>query len=71
MQALFLKKTQRFHDRSTRKKLSRSFFDLSDEDDETNENEKKNEKKSFDSNNDDDEKKMMQSFSRTRKRVKT
>ncbi len=70
MQALFLKRAQRSHDRSTRKKLSRSFLDLSDEDDETKKNEKKDEKKSFDSNDDDDEKEMMQSSSRTRKRVK-
>jgi hypothetical protein len=75
MQALFLKKAQRFHDRSTRKKLSRSFLDSSDEDDETNDNEKKDEKESSDSNDDDDdenekEKEMMQSFSRTRKRVR-
>jgi hypothetical protein len=71
MQALFLKRTQRSHDRSTRKKLLRSFFDLSDDDDETNESEKKDEKESFDSNDDDDEKEMMQSLSRTRKRVRT
>ncbi len=70
MQTLFLKKTQRFHDWSTRKKLSRSFLDLFDESDETDENEKKDEKESFDSNDDDDEKEMMQSFSRTRKRVR-
>jgi hypothetical protein len=64
------KKTQRFHDRSTWKKLSRSSFDFSKENDETNENEKKNEKESFNSNDDDDEKEIMQSFSRTRKRAK-
>jgi hypothetical protein len=70
MQALFLKKTQRSHDRSTRKKFSRSFLDFFDESDETDESEKKDEKKSSDSNDDDDEKEMMQSLSRTRKRVK-
>jgi hypothetical protein len=70
MQALFLKKAQRSHDRSTRKKLSRSFSDLFDENDETDESEKKDEKESFDSNDDDNEKKMMQSFSRTRKRAR-
>ncbi len=37
MQALFLKKAQRSHDRSTRKKFSRSSLDLSDESDETDE----------------------------------
>jgi hypothetical protein len=70
MQALFLKKTQRSHDRSTRKKLSRSFLDLSDERDETKKSEKKDEEKSSDSNDDDDEKEMMQSSSRTRKRAR-
>ncbi len=70
MQALFLKRAQRSHDRSTRKKLSKSFLDFSDERDETKKSEKKNEKESSDSNDDDDEKKMMQSFSRTRKRAK-
>ncbi len=71
MQTLFLKRAQRSHDRSTRKKFSRSFLDSSDDDDETNESEKKDEKESSDSNDDDDEKKMMQSFSRTRKRART
>ncbi len=70
MQTLFLKRTQRSHDRSTRKKLSRSSLDFFDERDETKKNEKKNEKKSSDSNDDDDEKEMMQSFSRTRKRAR-
>jgi hypothetical protein len=72
MQALFLKRTQRPHDRSTRKMLSRSSLVRHDDNDETKKSEKKDDEESFDSNDDDDEEKEKEkkTFSRARKRVR-